>query len=294
MLRRNVLIFHAGALGDFVLSWPLAMALGRLYPQSRVICVCAKEKGKLFEKALRLESVDVENGFGALFAEAAEPADNVRRLVAGAHTICTLASSPDSDWAKNVAALSADATTIFIDPVMPPESNQHASTHLLSQLSNTPVIATAVEQLLRSIAERGLGFPTDAAGPVVLHPGAGSAAKCWPLDRYKKLAEQIEASGRAVRWIAGEVEKERWSATDLEGFTFPSNLVELFDILRTASLFIGNDSGPTHLAGIIGIPTIALFGPTNPQQWKPLGPQVNVIARSSLDAILPQDVFELL
>src|ERR1700678_801872 len=60
MLRRNVLIFHSGALGDFVLSWPLALALGRLYPQSRIIYVAPASKGKLAERVLRIESVDGE------------------------------------------------------------------------------------------------------------------------------------------------------------------------------------------------------------------------------------------
>ena len=47
LIRRNVLIFHAGALGDFVLSWPLVMALGRLHPQSRIIVVTHASKGRL-------------------------------------------------------------------------------------------------------------------------------------------------------------------------------------------------------------------------------------------------------
>ena len=60
VLRRNVLIFHAGALGDFVVSWPLALALGRLHPQLRIIYIAAGQKGKLAEKAIRTESLDIE------------------------------------------------------------------------------------------------------------------------------------------------------------------------------------------------------------------------------------------
>ena len=52
MFARNILIFHSGALGDFVQTWPLGLALGRLYPQSRVIFVTQKQKGLLAEKAL--------------------------------------------------------------------------------------------------------------------------------------------------------------------------------------------------------------------------------------------------
>jgi ADP-heptose:LPS heptosyltransferase len=53
--------------------------------------------------------------------------------------------------------------------------------------------------------------------------------------------------------------------------------LELLDELYKAAIFIGNDSGPAHLAGIIGLPTIALFGPTNPANWKPLGPKVQTL-----------------
>src|SRR3982751_7078687 len=64
-LRRNVLIFHSGALGDFILSWPLALAFGRLFAQSRIFYVTQRQKGQLAEKALRIESVDAETGGGA-------------------------------------------------------------------------------------------------------------------------------------------------------------------------------------------------------------------------------------
>src|SRR5947209_19642308 len=67
--RRNVLIFHSGALGDFILTWPLAVALGRLLPQSRIFYVTHSQKGKLAEKVLGVESVDVETGWHHLFAE---------------------------------------------------------------------------------------------------------------------------------------------------------------------------------------------------------------------------------
>ena len=64
--RRNVLIFHAGALGDFVLTWPLALALGRVYPQSRVYYVTHGSKAALAEKVLRVEGSDIEGGWSAL------------------------------------------------------------------------------------------------------------------------------------------------------------------------------------------------------------------------------------
>src|SRR5580693_10240067 len=85
MLLRNVLIFHSGALGDFVQTWPLGLALGRLYPQSRVIYVTQRQKGLLAERALRLEFADVESGWHHLFGDAARLPEICRNKLTSAH-----------------------------------------------------------------------------------------------------------------------------------------------------------------------------------------------------------------
>ena len=67
-LRRNIIIFHQGALGDFIVTWPLALGMARVFAQSRVFYVTAGQKGALAEKALRVESADVEAGWHQLFS----------------------------------------------------------------------------------------------------------------------------------------------------------------------------------------------------------------------------------
>jgi ADP-heptose:LPS heptosyltransferase len=77
--------------------------------------------------------------------------------------------------------------------------------------------------------------------------------------------------------VIGETELDRWDKQcidSLGGAERPADLVALYNALRSASLFIGNDSGPAHLAGHLGVPTIVLYGPTTPLIWKPLGPKV--------------------
>jgi ADP-heptose:LPS heptosyltransferase len=63
----------------------------------------------------------------------------------------------------------------------------------------------------------------------------------------------------------------------------------LYDLLTTASVFIGNDSGPGHLAAISGVPTITLFG-GDPTTWKPLGPRVKVVAKPTISEIAVDEV----
>ena len=68
------------------------------------------------------------------------------------------------------------------------------------------------------------------------------------------------------------------------------DLYELACWLATARVYIGNDSGITHLAAAVGAPVVALFGLTNPNIWAPRGPNVRVIAKPALDQIEPDEV----
>src|SRR5215212_3683324 len=90
--RRNILIFHLGALGDFVLTWPLALGLARLYPQSRIIYVTHSQKGKLAEKVLRIESTDIEAGWHHLFGTPSELPAGQRKMLEGAHSVFSFIS----------------------------------------------------------------------------------------------------------------------------------------------------------------------------------------------------------
>jgi ADP-heptose:LPS heptosyltransferase len=103
---------------------------------------------------------------------------------------------------------------------------------------------------------------------VVIHPFSGSAKKNWPLDRFRELARRIDAP---VRWCAGPEEP-------LEDAVRFDNLYNLACWLASARLYIGNDSGITHLAAAVGMPVVALFGPTDPAIWAPRGSSVEIVA----------------
>jgi ADP-heptose:LPS heptosyltransferase len=131
---------------------------------------------------------------------------------------------------------------------------------------------------------------TAARAPIIIHPGAGAARKCWPAERFVSLARILASSGADVRFVIGEVEREQWPQqriADLHRVSRieqPQNYLELFEMIREAWLFIGNDSGPTHLAAICGVPTVALFG-TDPRRWRPIGPHVHIVRGDSIDLI---------
>jgi hypothetical protein len=124
--------------------------------------------------------------------------------------------------------------------------------------------------------------PRHDGGFAVIHPFSGSAKKCWPLDRYQMLAARIEPH-MPVRWCAGPEEP-------LADAVHIDDLYDLACWLATARVYIGNDSGITHLAAAVGTPVVALFGPTDPRIWAPRGPRVQVIARSALGDIEVDEV----
>lgn len=294
-LRRNILIFHQGALGDFIVTWPLALGLARAFAQSRVFYVTAGQKGALAERALRVESVDAEGGWHQLYSDEPKLPDPAARLLAGAQQVISFVAGAEDVWVRNVRRIAPDATLTTLMTIPPGGFTGHVTDHMLSQLRAVPIVEAAMGQMLQSIATRGLGGTPPAGGPVVLHPGAGSGKKCWPAESFLGLAELLKDSGRQVQVILGEVERERWPREQIEAFARqaaviePKTLVELKDVLARASAFVGNDSGPGHLAAILGTPTVSIFGPKDPARWRPLGPRVTTIA-DEWEQITPERV----
>jgi ADP-heptose:LPS heptosyltransferase len=298
VIRRNVLVFHSGGLGDFVLTWPLGLALGRLHPQSRIIYVTQASKGALAAAALGLDWRDAESSWPALYSDPAGLNEKARQTVAEAHSVYTFISGAQDAFCGNVASLADQATIIPLRLAPPPEFGGHVSEHLVQQLVPFPAVRSAVEQILASIRNNGLSGSrrSQKQGDILIHPGSGGRAKCWPINGFLQLIERLVKAGNPVKVLLGEVELERFSADDLRrletaaAVAKPANYVDLYAQCAAAAGFIGHDSGPAHLAGIMGLPTLALFGPSDPAVWRPLGPRVKVLHQPNLEALEAQDV----
>ena len=142
----------------------------------------------------------------------------------------------------------------------------------------------AADFFLKQAGCEGRAIPRIDCGPskssfIAIHPFSGSPRKNWPLDRYQELARRI---GGPVQWCAGPEEQ-------LENAVRIPNLYDLACWLSKARLYIGNDSGITHLAAATGTPVIAIFGPTNPAVWAPRGEHVQIIT-SSLEHIQVEQI----
>jgi heptosyltransferase-2 len=104
---------------------------------------------------------------------------------------------------------------------------------------------------------------------VVVHSGAAQPARVWPLERFRFLARQLRGQGYAVQVVCDAAQREWWAGHG-ETARVPGTIGELLGVLDGAGLFVGNDSGPGHLAGILGIPTFTLFGNQFANRFAPM------------------------
>ncbi len=150
-------------------------------------------------------------------------------------------------------------------PALPPEGvGVHAADFYLAQARTlAPCHSDGIPRIACSIPPEGRG------NFAAIHPFSGGARKNWPLEKFRQLARQLEAE-MPVRWCAGPEDPPLENAVRFD------DLYELARWLARARLYVGNDSGITHLAAAVGTPVLALFGPTDPEIWAPRGENVRV------------------
>jgi len=258
----STLVLHTGGIGDFILACPAIAWLARAGPVAllgrKERLALAVEAG-IAAAAHALDDVD----FSTIFAT---PSPRLRSFLAPFTRACIWMRDEDGHLETALHALGISQVQCW--PGLPPE---HWPGHAAQYYQHCVRAPEALPQ------EAFLPLPpAGEALDVVLHPGSGSQKKNWPLDRFLELAEALAAAGRQVHCCAGPAE---------EALAFPPGthvlrepgLPALGARLATAQLFIGNDSGISHLAAAVGCPTLAVFGPTDPVRWRPLGTHVRVL-----------------
>ncbi len=154
----------------------------------------------------------------------------------------------------------------------------------LAQVQFPPVgLAPSVEE---KIEERLKGIRGQKK--IIIHPGAGYPSKCWKMSRVIELARRVVQEGLGVPIFIGSDRERRLLdpyRNDLGAgyldFTGETTLEELLALLVRADLFIGNDSGPSHLAGMLGRKLVMIFSGTNDfRQWAPWSDRLRILSRS--------------
>ena len=121
-------------------------------------------------------------------------------------------------------------------------------------------------------------FPPPPGHPTILvHTGAAQPVRVWPLERFRSLVRRLREQGRPVQVVCNPDQRDWWLGAGETGVAAPQTIAELLKLLDGAGLFLGNDSGPGHLAAFCGLPTFTLFGPQVPGWFAPLHPAAEVI-----------------
>jgi ADP-heptose:LPS heptosyltransferase len=136
-------------------------------------------------------------------------------------------------------------------------------------------------------------------GAVYIHPGAGKPKNRWPADRVAAVARDLVGRGHSVWWLVGPQDSGTVEeSTAALGMNLPVVGGESIPMLAArfarAALYIGNDTGPLHLAGATGCPTVGVYGWTDPAEWRPVGRCVRSAraADGRLESVEPRDVMD--
>lgn len=276
-LGDNVCVFHSGALGDHVMIWPFVRAMARqgarvtVVGASSHVALCEREVGaSIGAGGGRVMGVSVERPrFSRMWSGEAREGDVERGVTTVVSMVADGSSEVGAAWMKAAQAMFPRAD---VECAGPPGSISRRELWGRARVSELGSIRAAI----------------NADGPIVLFVGAGGEEKRWTVERWLELAERLRVQG-PVALRAGPVEAERLASSEHTMFEraggrvvgADGNLDVLANEIRGARMFAGSDTGPTHLAAQMGVPTIALFGPTDARIWGPVGPRVEVIAPES-------------
>ncbi len=301
LVAMRYLLIRGGAIGDFILTLPGMCCLREQNPDAhieilgypRIACLA------LGLCADRVRAID-ERGFAAFFARGADLDPAWKSYIASFDCVVSWLYDPDHILETNILGCGAQR---FLCNGSPRPTDRHAAEHFSSFLRQLGIPAQIQAPSLTASPsdheQANRFFQNQQRRWLALHPGSGSAMKNWPLDQWKIILERAAETGaNGLVLVTGEAENDSakrliesvpsgWPC--LRAASLP--LSELAAILRRCSLFVGHDSGISHLAAACGIPTVCLFGPTDPKLWAPRGSCVKVIQKgTAMIDILPEDL----
>ena len=273
------LVLRGGAIGDFIVTLPVLQALRARWPLARieiwgyphiaglavagglaesVVSLDRAEMARFFVPSPQFTDAQVAavRSFDLVFNYLHDPVGQVRSnlLLAGAKQV--LSGSP---IIKRGAAI-----PFLLEPL---QGLAIYESELVPELNLSGEDRATARQRLRALGVTGR--------PMAVHPGSGGEAKKWPLSRYVEILRRLLEREREVVAVLGEADRAEAAglARELPGLPVLENLslVELAGALSECAGFLGNDSGITHLAAAVGLPVVALFGPSDAEVWGPRG-----------------------
>ncbi len=284
MLKPKLLIVELWGLGDLIIATPLLRAAierfdvtllakpyavdlqRRLWPEVRVVPFVApwtafKNKYRLWRwplpQILRLRRQLTGERFDAGLSARWDPRDHFLLNLVGA---------------KRRIGFPRMRSGIYLTDALTrpgPEAHRYESWR---------VIARALDLELPPRDQISIPSTAQNRDTVLIHTGAGQPIRVWPLEHYRNLAIHLRSKKFNVQIACDADQRDWWLRAGEEKVATPATVAELIELTDRAAAFIGNDSGPGHLAAFCGVPTFTIFGPQLPEWFAPLHPQAEWIA----------------
>jgi heptosyltransferase-3 len=304
------LILQPGAIGDCILTLPLAafmkdwLQLGGIDVLGHTEYVGILPGRTCIDSIRCIDSIDLHRLFAKTKAFDLKDRDPLINAFADYAWIVTFLGGPNSDFEENLiftanCSHSAEIITLSMKP--PSDFAEHLTDFYIRQFigqcglslqacgvqTDEPLIRATKADMNRGkelLSEAGLDSRKEL---VVIQPGSGGQRKCWHLENFLAVGQELASEGIEVVFLLGPAEIERFSNVVIKKIRrigsclTDLSLTQVLELLSCTDWFVGNDSGITHLAAGLGVRTLAVFGPTSPTVYRPVGPTVTVFTSST-------------
>ena len=283
---QKILVWHQGALGDLLLAGPALVAVSRTYPEAQFIGVGQPGRWRLLAGTLPLAAAwdSGEALWAGLYQEQGDLSPRLVQQLAGVDLALVFSPKPRPAFLARLTQ--GGVPHVAWIPSFPEDGAEHVAAvqaRRLQELGIQKVPPSMRLRLKTSDGEEESLYTGDRL--LVIAPGSASPAKNWPLDRYYELARALAwESNLKVVWLAGPAEEpllpfiQGLAAAQEQLVWVQEPLERVARLLARTHVYLGGDSGMTHLAAAAGARrVVALFGPTDPRVWAPLGEQVSVL-----------------
>ena len=291
----RILVIRGGAIGDFILTLPALKALREAWPHAQIEILGYKHIAAIAENRSYAQATrSIEYGpLSRFFARDAELPAELTNYFASFDLIISYLYDPDRIFENNLRRCGVE--NLVCGPARIVENAGHAAEQLTRPIEKLGIkVSDLTEKIFPSMEDRQFAteFLRSLRQPIVaIHPGSGSNEKNWPLENWIALFSRsgdFSISGKcpSLVVISGEADKPQTEylgrAWRKQNVRFAKNLPlpHLAAVLER-TIFVGHDSGISHLAAAAGANCILLFGPTDAEVWAPRNKNVRVLRRGS-------------
>ena len=307
---RSVLLFRLGGLGDLLVAYPSIYLVRKLLHPCSITLVCREEYGRLLKETGVVDTILSLNEpqLSPLFTSPPYPEDIVRRLDGFSFILgwmqkkgslnieefCTFREKKrclsfifDPDFQGSITRYFFQKTAEFLAP-------EKGNLPAFQECSFLPLNPEQKHEGLKLLGELALISEKKIA---VIHPGSGGERKSWPFENFMEVIFRLADAGMRGVLVTGPAEErleEKIRASSLPaGWVWLHNppLLKIAGLLSASSLYLGNDSGITHLAASCGAKGVALFLAEFEALWRPFG-RISTLAGESMSDISVDSVWE--